>query len=442
MSNIGKEGISLVKKDNPGRLNPIVPKRIVFVHEIQSNQVGLSVVPINLLTLSTPADMLANGFAQPSLGELNGSMIGSSKKNLRLSSSLKGPLIQDRHYKVVDNFTLNLIGDMAAAVEAGEVLVGEIDSQVGDLVPTSVRNRVKTVTVPIGQRTVNLANEFAVNAYPNERVGSVVLTTRNGSILYRNTGNSQTNLDGDYYEVDSGNGYGTTVVLNSAPISVAYEIFADFGPYSVTNTDSIGLIQNLSGSIIKIARDLSQLVGGSQTDYTTANPSDIERRTFGDYVLSLLSRVTALEAKPSNVSGAYNTTADVLNFPNTSGSFVVKYTSKERDPYNLYNSTTGELTIDRDGVWEFNAQALLSASVSTTFWGIVIALPDGSSWYGNYFPANGTNIHSMVTKQATLKTGDKVLFRVQYAGGSAGNITVQASNFVTNFMSFKYLGPR
>lgn len=295
---ISKEDNSLVKVDDQkNRFNPIAPKRITFAHQIVQSQIGSSVAVINLQALNTPSEMSALGFTQATQAEINGARLGLTKKNLRLSSSLKGSLIPNKHFIVVDNYTINLIGDMATALEIGEIIFGEIDSQQGDLIPASVKSRVKTLSVPVGQRTANLGLEYNVGSNSTERVGDIQVKVRNGSVLYRNSGNSSTILDGDYYEVDSGNGVGTTIMLNSPPSYYPLELVVDYGVNTITNNDSLGTLQSMMGSVIKIARDLSIVMGGSQNDYLTANPSDIERRTFGDMVLDSTKNVTSLLAR-------------------------------------------------------------------------------------------------------------------------------------------------
>lgn len=299
---ISKENFALVKKDmSKSRLNPQTAKRILFAHQVSTITPGLSVYTIDLKNLTTPTEMLSNGFVQATQSEINGANLAIAKKNLRLVSSLKGPLIPWKHYIVADNYTITLINDLATALETGEIITGEIDSQIGDLVPASVRSRLKTVSVPVGQRQVNLGLEFNVGSNTTERVGDIAVYVRGGSVLYRNTGNSSTVLDGDYYEMDAGNGTGTNIMLNSSPTSAPLELYVDYGPVTVTNNDSLGTIQSIMGSVIKIAKDLAIVMGGSQTDYLNANPSDIERRTFGDSVLTLVglnisSRLTTIES--------------------------------------------------------------------------------------------------------------------------------------------------
>lgn len=111
---ISKENFALVKKDmSKSRLNPQTAKRILFAHQVSTITPGLSVYTIDLKNLTTPTEMLSNGFVQATQSEINGANLAIAKKNLRLVSSLKGPLIPWKHYIVADNYTITLINDLA-----------------------------------------------------------------------------------------------------------------------------------------------------------------------------------------------------------------------------------------------------------------------------------------------------------------------------------------
>jgi hypothetical protein len=59
---------------------------------------------------------------------------------------------------------------------------------------------------------------------------------------------------------------------------------------AVTDMNAMGDIQNLAGSVKKIADDLAVVAGTNANDYFAASPSEVERRTFGDTILSLNSK--------------------------------------------------------------------------------------------------------------------------------------------------------
>lgn len=281
MSSIAKTGISLSKKDlTKSRVPPVGSRNVVFYHKP-----AVSSLTISLLSLILPSSEMPNA-VQATIEELAGARLTVNKKNLSLQSSTKGQLIQNLDYIVVDSMTINLIGPYASVgSEYDEIFVGTINcAAISDLVVASSKNVVRSYVLPVGQTTLNVAQEFKVNQYPSENIGIIKIFV-NGVLAFRNTGNSSVSLDRDYREVDSGNGFGTVVIFNVAPTVTAHNIIVDFGVQSVTDFDAIGTIESLSGSVKKIADDLAVIAGTSTNDYMAANPSDVERRGFGDMVL-------------------------------------------------------------------------------------------------------------------------------------------------------------
>lgn len=277
MSSIAKTNISLSKKDlTKSRIPPVASRNVVFYHKATTGS-----LTINLLSLITPSAEMPNA-VQATAAEISGAQLSVNKKNLSLVSSSKGPLIQNLDYIVVDSATIQLLSPLyASGAENNELFVGTINSApISDLVVASAKSITKTYTLAVGQTILNLGQEYQVGANPNEDIG-IIKVYVNGMLTRR---------DIDYTEVDSGNGYGTTIQFFVAPASIAYEVTVDFGVMSITDNDAIGAIENLAGSIKKIADDLSIVAGTSATDYYTASPSEVERRTFGDKVLSLDSK--------------------------------------------------------------------------------------------------------------------------------------------------------
>ena len=281
MSSIAKSNISLSKKDlAKSRIPPVASRNTVFYHKATLGQ-----LTINLLALTLPSAEMPT-VSQATVAEISGANLTVNKKNLDLVSSSNGRLIQGLDYLAIDAYNISLIGPYeGVGAESGEIFVGTINSApVSDLVVASARTVSRSYTLAVGQTTLNLAQEFQVNLFPSENIGIVKIFV-NGILAYRNTGNSSTTLDKDYREVDSGNGFGTTVVFNVAPVSVAHDIVVDFGVQAITDNNAIGAIENLAGSIKKIADDLADVAGTTASDYYSASPSEIERRAFGDMVL-------------------------------------------------------------------------------------------------------------------------------------------------------------
>jgi hypothetical protein len=291
MSSIAKTSISLSKKDlAKSRISPVGYRNVVFYHKATAAQ-----STINLMALTLPSAEMPT-VVQATTEELGSARLIVNKKNLKLTSSMKGDLIQGLDYIVADSTTILLIGPYETiGAEVDEIFVGTIvQAPVSDLVVASSKNVVRSYTLPVGQNLLNLAHEYRVNEYPSENIGIIKIFI-NGVLAFRNTGNSSTTLDRDYYEIDSGTSSGSTVYINVAPVGIANEIIVDYGVQAITDFNAIGAIESLSGSVKKIADDLAVIAGTTPGDYLNANPSDVERRGFGDQVLDHEVRIDAVE---------------------------------------------------------------------------------------------------------------------------------------------------
>ena len=276
MSSIAKSGISLSKKDLTKCRIPVVAARnVTFYHDANSGELS-----IDLLALSLPSEMPTN--VQATVAEISGAQLAINKKNLTLQSSANGVLQQGLHYVVTSSTTIQLIGlYTVAGAEIDEIFTGTINSApISDLVVASAKSVDKTYTLAVGSTVLNLGREYKVGSNPFESIGSIKVFV-NGVLALRGS---------DYAEVDSGNGYGTTIQFYTAPVSIPHQVAVDFGVMSITDNNAIGAIENLGGAIKKIADDLAVVAGTAATDYYTASPSEVERRTFGDSVLSLNSK--------------------------------------------------------------------------------------------------------------------------------------------------------
>ena len=418
MSSIAKTNISLSKKDlTKSRIPPVGSRNVVFHHKATVGQ-----LTINLLALTLPSAEMPT-VVQATPDELSSARLSINKKNLNLVSSSKGDLIQGLDYIVVDSSTISLIGPYETiGTESEEIFVGTINNApISDLVVASARTVSRSYTLAVGQRTLNLAQEFQVNLFPSENIGIVKIFV-NGILAYRNTGNSSTVLDKDYYEVDSGNGFGTTVVFNVAPVSVAHDIVVDFGVQAITDFNAIGTIESLGGSIKKIADDLAVVAGTQASDYYSASPSEVERRTFGDNILGILELYTQqIENQSSDIdqtaSFASATITGVLTSSNGSGLYS-------------YNNTTGIYTALKDIKVDLSASmrtaagstitpyiyinsTLVAASISAAIAGsyghvsMSRVLTTGSTWYFANASANNSNAQ-IISVVATNYSSEKI----------------------------------
>jgi hypothetical protein len=122
--------------------------------------------------------------------------------------------------------------------------------------------------------------------------------------------------DGNYQEINSGSGVGTTIQFNNAPVGQDDAIIVEFGMDMAGDIAISGNLDALYGSILKLAEDVKDLGPYSISRYISANPSQTERRAFGDSVLAALARISALE----NNVGTFTLTP---NFSGSNGSATI-----------------------------------------------------------------------------------------------------------------------
>lgn len=284
MSSIAKANISLSKKDlSKSRIPPVASRNVVFYHKATAGS-----LTINLLALTMPSAEMPTA-TQATNPEISGAQLMINKKNLELTSSSNGKLIQDLDYVVIDSYTISLIGPyIGVGADADEIFVGTINSApISDLVVASAKSVDKTYELAVGSTVLNLGREYKVGANPFENVGSIKVFV-NGVLALR---------DVDYTEIDSGNGYGTTIQFMVAPVSLPHQVAVDFGVMAITDNNAIGAIENLGGAIKKIADDLAVVAGTTASDYYSASPSEVERRAFGDWILKMLDVEVELPKK-------------------------------------------------------------------------------------------------------------------------------------------------
>jgi len=275
-----KSTLSIKKKDLLNQKTPVVGfQPLYFAHRAALNDTGL-----NLALLTTPSSEMPS-FVQPSIAQLLGANLLFFNKNLVLTSSARGILINKMDYEVVSNTQINFIGFTALA---NEVFTGVLS----DAVSTGVRV-VSTAVAPItGTLAANVTDfpvgtTFKAGAFSSSQVGEVVVFL-DGLQQYRNTGNSSTTLDANYYEVDPGNGYSNLIRFNSADsvndrsVTVIYTNAVAERPDG-SMMSQIEAIQGQANKLIEVVSDVSGL---PESTFRVA-PTNQDLKTFGDKVITL-----------------------------------------------------------------------------------------------------------------------------------------------------------
>jgi hypothetical protein len=197
---------------------------------------------------------------------------------MTLLSTARGVLIPDVSYTCT-NTSINFIGLTALS---GEIFYGVIDyvsspnTLFVDAKPTNVSK-----TLNAGVKTFNVGEAFKVNSFPNDSSGSVKVFV-NGALKYRNTNNSSTVLDRDYYEVPTTEGFGTTIEFNVA-LGTAAQVTVMSNSSYVDRPD-FHIMQRMDVLAAQLTK-LAQLTG--QNIDLSAFPNAFDLSAFGSRLLSL-----------------------------------------------------------------------------------------------------------------------------------------------------------
>lgn len=291
MGTLTKTNIHLVKKSigNDRFLNRATTN-VIFAHKIRSGEYGIDLTNLNLPSTEMPS------FVQATANQLSSLKLTQYKNNLTIVSLTKGRLIQNADYVVTNDFYISFTSKFIPYLEVGEVFECTVlAAPAGFVAPLSSASEVRTYTLAIGQTTLPLDFKYDVNINPLNNIGQIKVYME-GVLVLRNTGNSSTTLDKTYYEPDGGDGKSSIIIFNSAPVS-AKTITVDFGVRSVIPMDDSSRLEYMIGTIQTLASDLAILTGKTYTDYFLPNPTELQRRQFGNQMLSLGDRATSLESR-------------------------------------------------------------------------------------------------------------------------------------------------
>lgn len=294
----GTEDISLTKEDAlESKQFASTARKIIFAHKATGGETG-----INLLSLATPAELSANGFVQPSSAEIAASRLLFNKKNFRLISSApgRGELWMHDHYVITSEGFISFLNGITALPD--EIFRGEVmDVPQTAIVTADARSVTRTFSLGVGVTLLNLGVLYKVgeNLTAGSQVGSIKVW-RNGQLQMRNVGNAAASpsANGNYQEYDPVNlGTSNQIQFNIGPMGQSDEIIVEFGLHVFSGDLEIyGAIEQLYGILFKLAQDAAPAFGNPLSTYLSANPSQVERRAFGDQVFNLLDRVEVLES--------------------------------------------------------------------------------------------------------------------------------------------------
>jgi hypothetical protein len=427
MSTTGKTSSYIRKTSVKESLVPNVGfKKTRFLHEASMGD-----TLIQLSSLVTPSD--AVGYSAPNISELTSTNLLAWKSNLTLTSSLRGPLMQNLAYVVNGSSVIKLLFE----AEEGEVFEGVIDHNVRTgLTMVDAKPLVASGVLLAGQTDFNVGEAFQVGMYPAAKRG-VVQVVIDGQVMDRTDGNAPfgPGVSGDYYEVHTGNGLGQIIrvvadLTNDRNITVT-----SIGALVEKPNDSVmQAIETVQGQIDAMVPTLAALAGEPETNYQSA-PNNQDLKTFGDRVLqaeadinSAESRITALESTP-DVIVVYKDASGALGPVNS----FINFATVVRDTHAAWSGTTFTTPANKTGTYEFTINLDINGSMIAGSLVIVTPYINGVAYLPQVMTAGGAqgNMYPMmVWKGVALSETDTVKFDIAtttigspvYGGGADLNV--------------------
>lgn len=364
MTTFGNGSLSIKKSDavgSPGKSVSTGYTQTYFATKAVAGAAG-----ITLSSLTTPPEMAANGFTNPTLSTLQAANLLFNPNNLELVSSARGRLQYKLSYDLSSGLQINFLGFTALE---GEIFTGTIRNiaQTG-LKAVDASASPATGTLTAGTTDFNIGNPLPTNKYPTRQIGAYTIY-KNGLLQARNTGNSSTVLDGNYYEVDNGSGSFTLVRFNFAEADDSSIIAIPNGLMSERPDGSMmAVIETLQGQVNTMAAYVAAVTGSSTTSILGSSPSNVDLKTFGDRVLAVeanRARIdqnntwTAAQNLIGRVDGSFPTTTQVGEIIEVLFDGVATGGTGSQT-----NITTLPLT---PGVWMVQAFAQLESTSTTAF---------------------------------------------------------------------------
>jgi hypothetical protein len=319
---------SLIAKENIGyrkkrvaetSTGPQLAQIIQFAHKFTGGETSF-----NLLSLTTPTVEMP-GFVNPSPAIMAGTGLAVNPSALRLFISITGGrMIPFESYKAFGS-NIVFVGNLAlTGMPVGAIVFGEIDAMAANPIVVGDGRFVReTASLADGVALVNTGLTYKVNSNPSKQIGDLKVY-RNGVQQFRNVGNAAASpsADGNYQEIDAGNGYGTFIQFNNAASGQTDALVFEMG-YQISSgqLQIWAEIERLQGAILALANDAGPAFGNPVTNYLSSNPSELDRRAFGDQVIGLQSQIDGLQTQPKGVRlngtplGGL-TAGNVIVFPN------------------------------------------------------------------------------------------------------------------------------
>lgn len=261
------------------RLPIVAVKPLQFGHHAAANETG-----INFSSLTWGAqDTIDTDISNPSASDILNAHLSIYKAGVSIHSSAKGKL-----------------SPLAYRINSTGIIWKNFVTEADEIFTITANNTWRTSLQCVDADVLNATGTLAANATEIDFV-KVIKLPRTGqpcplivmideSPKYMNTNNSTSNLDGDFYIKDLGNGFGRSIVLNSsATVARNYQITgAGVIPQSA-EASVLQKIETLSSKIDVIVPDLALATGNPESKYQTA-PSSVDLAYFGNIVTQMYAQ--------------------------------------------------------------------------------------------------------------------------------------------------------
>jgi hypothetical protein len=261
---------------NSSRTGVTSLRSVKFYHQASS---GSTV--IDLTSLTTPS-----GYTNPSPSLLSSAQLKYFPENFLLVSSLKGVLIENMSYTILNNTSIKLTD----GAEDGEIFSG-VFHNVGTSgkVIADVRTPNGSGELLENQTDFNLGEAIPISELTSQWPIQVF---RSGVPMLRNDGNAAYTGDdsiGNYQMLDNGSGYCQTIRFNivgdagNEPISWANHGALGERP----NVSVLQAVDKISSQFEVMLQDLAVLTEEPESKYRDTVPANADLKSFGDLVFLL-----------------------------------------------------------------------------------------------------------------------------------------------------------
>lgn len=263
------------KRDNQGtkgsaksQLSLTGTKNLLVFHKASFGETSIPFGALNM-----PSEITS--YQNPSPTELLSLNLAFYKENVEVYSATRGKLVPGLTYEV-KNTQISFINGFSS--DENEIFFLQIkNSLTGGSSIVDAQAIRATGILPANETVFTVGHTFKVNYKPDEQIGQIAVFI-NGYLQMRNVNNAPANIsaDGNYHELDTGNGYGIQIEFNeSTGLDRSIIVISLEGLVERPNISMLQHIENLAGqldALIPVVAALTDRVGRVMMTTSTAVP--------------------------------------------------------------------------------------------------------------------------------------------------------------------------